>query len=823
MKKMKLLCMLCVLTAAFGVMAACGGEDGGSGTDSVPNSQPQINTPVNPQPGQSAPGQSTPEQSTPEQSTPEQDDPSEQLKEITGVTFQDATFTYDGEEKSIVVSGEIPVGVQVSYEKNKGTNAGTYNGKAVLSGAGYKTLTLQATLTIRKADITGISFEGDSVEYDTLAHSIQIVGNLPSGVTVLYTYNGVETEEVSAVGTYEVQAIMRGANYNELVLTATLKIKSTEEQLYSINHNGTIYFQNNLDSNKLYQYTGSGIVKTNNDTAQYMISDGTNMYYYSASLFSKAIKVFDDKASQLYSVKGEYLATDGTYIYYAVNNTILNTDENGIYRYALDGSQETPTRLTTDKAAYLCCYNGNLYYSNLSEDKSLYVIPVNAVESKGVQIWEEAVSYILEDNGVLYFDSDKGIVQGSAIYKYTISSGLIVKLTSDSGKYLTKVGSDLYYVNNDLLSSTLFGDGIYKVSTAATSDRNLPGNKVLSAKDNGYSSLTSDGQNLYYYKLNDKHFYQYSIEDEAEQDLMKNFVVVDDTLLSGEGKLKEYKGEIYYTNPLDSSCLYKYNPMTNQRVKVLAESVADIWFNDGYMYYSTFVLTNYALYRMDLETQEVVKVNSKRCENLLFENGEMYYLHVGAGSNSICKMNKDGVDTVVYDDKNVRVTGFEKVGDTFYFVVNPAIGYQKIHSYTLGASDGKAVDLGVKAFEFSVVGDKIYYYDDKDNALKCCNLDGSSSATVMSGVDINDMYVSGNALYISSFKTGKKGVYKINLTNHSSEQISAQVGEGFIEVAGKVYFLQTAVTSRLTEYPEHHGNGDGKLYVYDGTTVTKKA
>ena len=109
----------------------------------------------------------------------------------------------------------------------------------------------------------------------------------------------------------------------------------------------------------------------------------------------------------------------------------------------------------------------------------------------------------------------------------------------------------------------------------------------------------------------------------------------------------------------------------------------------------------------------------------------MYYLHVGAGSNSICKMNKDGVDTVVYDHKNVRVTGFEKVGDTFYFVVNPAIGYQKIHSYTLGASDGKAVDLGVKAFEFSVVGDKIYYYDDKDNALKCCNLDGSSSATVI--------------------------------------------------------------------------------------------
>lgn len=806
MKGLKFLLTVFAITATLGVFTACGGDESGA-TPTASSQQEQTS-------GDSSQG-GTPEE---EPNTPED------LKEITGIAFQGASYVYDGKEKSVTVSGEIPSGVSVTYENNKGTDANTYYAKAVLSGEGYKTLTLETQLIIEKAEITGITFEGDRVEYDTLSHGIQIVGLLPSGVTVRYTYNGVETDEVSAVDSYEVKAIMSGANYKECVLTATLKIVSKEEQLYSINYNGEIYFQNNLDSNKLYKVSGSQILKTNNDTAEYMISDGTKMYYYSAGLLSKSIKSFNgNKASQLYSVKGEYLATDGTYIYYAVNNTLLNTKENGIYRLALDGSQETPTRLTSDKAAYLCYVNGMLYYSNLSEGKSLYVISADAVEDKGVMLWEEAVSYIIADSGVLYFDSNKGIVGGSAIYKYTISSGVLVKLTTDSGKYLTKVGSDLYYVNNDLLTSTLFGDGIYKVSVSKTQDSNLPGGKVLSAGDDGYSSLTSDGANLYYYKLNDKHFYQYSVANDTEKDLMKNFVVKEDTILSGEAKVKEYKGEIYYTNPLDDSCLYKYNPSTKQRVKVLADSVADVWFHDGYMYYSTFVVTNYALFRMDLETQEVVKMNSKRCENLLFEDGEMYYLHVDAGSNSICKIDKNGVDTVVYDDKNVRVTGFEKVGNTFYFVMNPAFGYQKIYAYTVGENDGKAVDLGVKAFEFTVVNNKIYYYDDNDNALKRCNLDGSSATVVLSNVDVNDMYLADGVLYVSSFKSENKGIYKINLNNEKSEKISGNVGESFIKVGSEIYFLQTAVTYRLTEYPEHKGDGDGKLYGYDGTVIFKKA
>lgn len=147
---------------------------------------------------------------------------------ITGVTFEDQTFTYDGKEHSISVTGDVPDGVTVAYENNSAVNAGTYEAKAVLSGEGYVTLTLDATLTIEKAtlDASAFTFKDDTVTYDGKAHSLKVEGELPAGVTVTYSNNG-KTE----AGTYEVKATLAGSNYNPLTLTATLRILPDLSQL----------------------------------------------------------------------------------------------------------------------------------------------------------------------------------------------------------------------------------------------------------------------------------------------------------------------------------------------------------------------------------------------------------------------------------------------------------------------------------------------------------------------------------------------------------------------------------------------------------------
>lgn len=178
-------------------------------------------------------------------------------------------FTYDGTAKSVTVNAaSLPDGVTVkAYSGNTGTNAQSYNAKVTfnydetnynapqLAGCNWK---------INKADITAnITFSNETAEYDAQPHSIQIVApNLPSEIVPVYTYNGKNVESVTEVGTYEVVCTLESANYNKRTLTATLVIKSTEEQLFSVvTSDGSVYFQNNLDGNKLYKVSGSGVTK----------------------------------------------------------------------------------------------------------------------------------------------------------------------------------------------------------------------------------------------------------------------------------------------------------------------------------------------------------------------------------------------------------------------------------------------------------------------------------------------------------------------------------------------------------------------------------
>ena len=840
--------------------------------------------------------------------------------EITGVTLADVTVDYDGQEHELTVNGTLPQGANVSYESNKGTNAGVYNVKATITCTGYNTLLLTATLKINKInyDVSNVAWDysqaytydgevktvsltglpagitvksysnnsktdagsytatatlsydavnynapqidncawvinkadivaelsNDSVEYDSLPHSLQVVGNIPSGVTATYYYNGEQVDEVSEVGEYTVKCVLSGKNYNTKELTAKLTIKSTEEQLFSVvTSNGTIYFQNNLDDNKLYKVSGSNVVKISNDIPNYMFAENNDIYYFSTSLFSKVIKNYNGaQTSTLASVSGEYLTTDGTSVYYAVNK-LFNTDQNGIYKLSLDGSDAEPVRLVADKAEYLTYADGYIYYSNKSDGGKLYRIAVTANNAQGTQLRgdkkDEKVSYIITDGSNLYFNSTKTVVAGagiaSAVTKYNIANGTEVKLTTDSGKYLTKVGSYIYYINNDKITSNIFGDGIYKVSAALTSDSSMPGTKVMSAADNdGYSSLTSDGTNLYYYRLYNKHFYKNSIDGNNEVDLMANFQVVDDTVLTGYSQLGEFKGEIYFTNPLDNGCLYKYNPNTRSKFKVLADSVSNISFYSydvkDYMYYSTYILTNYALFRMDLSTNEITKITSKRVDNLIFEGDKIYCVRVTAGNNSIIQMDLDGANEVeLYKKANASpdTTALYKIGNTFYFIMNPATGYRNVDSFTIGDKD--KTDLQ-RALSFVIVNNKIYYYAAvgsgliaKDvNELKVCDLDGSNAQTLVNNVDITYMFAADGKIYYSSKSSQNTGVFEYTIATGQTKKIADKSAHSMVMSGGKLYFLQSQV-SYTDDYPMQSQSFDGHLYCYDGTKVTKVA
>lgn len=747
--------------------------------------------------------------------------------DMSGVSWNyTSAFTYDGTEKSVTLNN-LPSGVTVKrYIGNTNIDAGTYTASVEFNydETNYNMPVMEScTWTINKADITGITFNGSTVEYDTKAHKLQLVGNVPSGSKVTITYNGQEVDGVTEVGKYNVVATISNKNYNLYTISAVLTIKSTEEQLYSLNFNGKTYFQNNLDGNRLYVADNGEIRKVNNDIPNYIIANGNTMYYYSSSMFSKVIKSYDGtSASEVIDVNGQYITTDGNFMYYSINN-IFNTDENGIYKVNIKGGSSEPTRIVKDKGAYLTYYDGNIYYSNLSDGKKLYKVSVTESELEtGKMLFDEKVSYIIEDGGVLYFNSTKSVVGvgvASAIRKYVVKDGTNVKLTTDSGKYLTKVGVYIYYINNDKITSELFGDGIYRISSLLTDDNNKSGEKVLSIEDNGYSSLTSDGNILYYYKLNDKHFYSYNIGSKTETDLMKNFVVQEEVQTpKGYAKLAEYNGEIYYTDTNDNGALYKYNIASGQKFKVLSNQVSNVYFYNNYMYYSTYFTINYALWRMDLNTNESVKISKSRCDNLIFDGDTIYYIKVGSKyDNYIMKMNLDGSNPeVVFKDKSLWVASFEKHNNYLYFTINP-IG--KKYAYRYNLTDNKFDNLELRSNYITVVGDNIFYYNIDDYTLNCYNINSKSDIVLTSNVNINNMIYSDGYLYYSSTNSKKLGFYKINVNNKTEIKISDKCADGLIASDNKIYYLQTAV-SYSNDYPSL-SNGDGCLYVYNGNSSIK--
>ena len=69
----------------------------------------------------------------------------------TGLTFEDKTIPYDGKPHSLTVAGTLPQGITVTYAPQSVTDAGSHTITATISGEGYTTETLEATLTIEAA------------------------------------------------------------------------------------------------------------------------------------------------------------------------------------------------------------------------------------------------------------------------------------------------------------------------------------------------------------------------------------------------------------------------------------------------------------------------------------------------------------------------------------------------------------------------------------------------------------------------------------------------------------------------------------------------
>ncbi|MGV3762200.1 BspA family leucine-rich repeat surface protein, partial [Parapedobacter sp.] len=118
-----------------------------------------------------------------------------------------------------------------SLTRAEGENVGEYairQGDLSLND-NYEIAFEAGTLTIRSAGYEGVELNDGSFVYDGTGHTLELTGELPEGVTVMYEIDGEPGNGATDAGSYEIVAIIDGGgNYEDGELTAMLTITPLE-------------------------------------------------------------------------------------------------------------------------------------------------------------------------------------------------------------------------------------------------------------------------------------------------------------------------------------------------------------------------------------------------------------------------------------------------------------------------------------------------------------------------------------------------------------------------------------------------------------------
>lgn len=183
--------------------------------------------------------------------------------DTSGITFADATYTYDKGYKSISVKGDLPTGVSVSYKingnsGNSAVNAGTYSVVASFTStnSNYDAIPdMSATLTINKADYSSVSvtMEDLTVTYDGTSHTLEASNiRVPSGVSTSYSIKRIKDATGANVEESAKDLSVEDKIVELLKIKETKKSYRPEIERMITNLSNLEVDENLLDSNNVY-------------------------------------------------------------------------------------------------------------------------------------------------------------------------------------------------------------------------------------------------------------------------------------------------------------------------------------------------------------------------------------------------------------------------------------------------------------------------------------------------------------------------------------------------------------------------------------------
>ena len=695
---------------------------------------------------------------------------------FTGISFNDITVDYDGEEHTITASG-VPSFAQATYT-NAGpfVNAGEYTIGVTVKADNYNDYTATATLKINKIDLTGVTFDDVEFEYDGNEHYIEVNGFVPSTATVEYSCekDGITNGAID-VGEYEVTVVITDMNYNDFTATATLKIIGKDDvRIMAFTEGGELFFQNAIDDDKLYIYNpeDGSIEKVSNDIISDIVSysDDTVIMISKTAFFSSiksaTVGIEEVSVQTVLSEKADYIQKDGDTLYYSING--LTQEKSGIFKADLSGDEPVITCLSSGKASYITLVENKIYFADGKNGNKLSVISTTQTNQNRILVVDEKINNLIYADGNLVYTVNN--LAGNYIEKYNISGQKRVKLTIDAGESLTVIGNILYYVNVDKFTTTVIGKGIYSVNLSAIVNNNLPGKLVIEGSESGLCSLHSDGTDLYYYDVDGYKLIKYSISSKETENLLEGFTKpVPPTPISTGSKVVEYGGNIYYLDIWDEKTLHVYNPISKRDVRITTNKVTDFSIIGDVLYVSMVAfLTNNDIYSLNLKVGgELVKVSTLSGSEICSDGQWIYYVeqNLAGASTAVRRCKLDGSEDEVLYDKGV--SNLRLAGDKLLFVDG-----SNIHVFDVSTKKSSTIKVGGREIHtdaFDTDGTYVYYRDMyglawKDKRLARCKIDGSEDVKIVDdGVDpIDIVYKDGFVYFYSDTISNANGLYKVS-------------------------------------------------------------
>lgn len=346
--------------------------------------------------------------------------------DMSSISFTDKTYTYDGELKSLILEGDLPDDVSVTFKNNSRTLVGTSVVTAVFSSddPDYGPIaSIDASLIITKAtyDMSGITLVDQSIIYDGTEQQLVITGDLPStDITVNYDNSGTVVGEYPTVVTFT----SSNSNYDDIIsLTATLTItKGTFDMSGVYYSNKTVEYTNTVQYNYLTGTVPSGVtvsysnnsltdIGTTNCVASFVVSDSN---YNKPNSLSATLVI---KTSLSYTTVGGTIHITGTNSYSYSKNIVIPSAIGGLPVTAIDDDAfsakwNIETLYIPDSITSI----GNHAFSQNSDLIDLYIPnSVTTISENAFTMLDTNIAFQMSES-TLYAQS--GIVSESNIFNF---------------------------------------------------------------------------------------------------------------------------------------------------------------------------------------------------------------------------------------------------------------------------------------------------------------------------------------------------------------------------------------------------------------------